>query len=363
MKKAVVKTFEPKKGQRVIAISDIHGNLDVFQKLLKKIVFTEQDILVLVGDMLEKGPRNLDTLHYIMELEKTHQVYAILGNCDMVLLTLIENRENERLRLYLQQRLSTIHEMYRKLGYEFGDATNISEMKRLLCTHFQEEIRWLQKLPHILVAGNYYFAHAALKSENVNENSMQDVIREEAFMEQDHEFTHTVVVGHTPVTLYDTKISQNNPIFDKKKNIISIDGGNVLKLEGQLNALFIPDTTFNEVYYDSMDLLPQAVIMETRSIKEEQDSINVRWSDGAVKILRRENEFSYCKHLSSGHELWILNEVLSNYNGMEWAEEGTDYVLPVIEGDVVSVVRETSRGYLVKRDGRVGWYTGSLKLL
>lgn len=361
--KAVVKTIEPAKGQRVIVISDIHGNLEVFQKLLNKVGFCKDDILILGGDLIEKGPRNLDTMHYMMELSNTYEVYPILGNCETALLSLSKPEENERLRAYLNRRKSTIHEMYHRLGYEIDETTDMAVLKQRLCEHYEEELLWIQKFPHILVAGNYYFAHAALKSENLSENTMQEVIREDAFLEKDHSFSHTVVVGHMPVVLYDEHVYRCNPIFDREKNIISIDGGNVLSVDGQLNALIIEDVWSDQVTYESMDLLPRAIVKETRRPEESQRSINVRWNVGAVEILKQDQEFAYCRHCSTGYELWILKEFLSQVKGTTWAEEGTDYILPVEAGDEVAVVRETSRGYLVKKDGVVGWYDGTLSLL
>jgi hypothetical protein len=45
--------FEP--GRRIIAVSDVHGNLDFFRGLMDQVGLTPSDILVLVGDLLEKG--------------------------------------------------------------------------------------------------------------------------------------------------------------------------------------------------------------------------------------------------------------------------------------------------------------------
>ena len=65
-------------GRRIIAISDIHGNLPFLQNLLRKIRFTKEDILILLGDMLEKGPDNLALASYIMDLCNTHTVYPFV---------------------------------------------------------------------------------------------------------------------------------------------------------------------------------------------------------------------------------------------------------------------------------------------
>ena len=80
--KATVRRISFQDDCRILAISDIHGNLPYLKGLLKRVRFSLNDILVLVGDMMEKGAQSLDTLHYIMELERTHHVYPICGNCD-----------------------------------------------------------------------------------------------------------------------------------------------------------------------------------------------------------------------------------------------------------------------------------------
>lgn len=53
------------KSKRKIVISDIHGNLDLYKRLLIKIDYKpNEDCLILLGDIIEKGPKNLETLHY-----------------------------------------------------------------------------------------------------------------------------------------------------------------------------------------------------------------------------------------------------------------------------------------------------------
>lgn len=77
-------------GRRVLAISDIHGNLPFFRGVLKKAEFTPEDVLVLVGDLFEKGEESLGLLRYLMELGETHTVYPLCGNCDHLDLIFLE---------------------------------------------------------------------------------------------------------------------------------------------------------------------------------------------------------------------------------------------------------------------------------
>lgn len=80
----IVNKINIDKSKRIIAISDIHGNLNLFKKLLRKISYGCNDVLVLVGDLIEKGDRNLDTLRYIMNLSEEREVYVVTGNCDTI---------------------------------------------------------------------------------------------------------------------------------------------------------------------------------------------------------------------------------------------------------------------------------------
>ena len=81
----VVRTqFRP--GQRILMISDIHGHDSVFRRLLKKAAFTKDDALVIVGDLLEKGPFSLDTLFSVHSLSlfrrSTTVALALAEICD-----------------------------------------------------------------------------------------------------------------------------------------------------------------------------------------------------------------------------------------------------------------------------------------
>ena len=60
--RAVVQNIVLPPNRRAFAISDIHGDLDCLKGLLDRIGFSRNDILLLLGDLVEKGPKNLETL-------------------------------------------------------------------------------------------------------------------------------------------------------------------------------------------------------------------------------------------------------------------------------------------------------------
>lgn len=348
--------------QRVIAISDIHGNLEALKALLKKVNYSTKDVLVLLGDIVEKGDESLATLRFVMDLSMSHTVYTICGNCDMICLELLKDNGNEELLRYIVSRKNTlVGEMCRELGIPMNLDMDMLAVKKILREAYAKEIDFILNLPHVLETGNYVFAHAAVYPDRLEEMKPSQVMRADAFMEQGFHFDKYHVVGHWPAVLYCKRIAVCNPRIDEVNKIISIDGGNVLKRDGQLNALIIEDVNKDEFTHEYVDLLKKARILNTQEVGG--DSLNIPWVDSSVQVLRKEKDFSYCEHKSTGYKLWIPNDYLYMKKGEWHTEDITDYQIPVTFGDIVSVTEETSRGYLIKKDGICGWYYGLLEYI
>ncbi len=72
---------------RKIAIGDIHGCAQTFKKLVEKIELGPQDELILLGDLIDRGPDSKGVLDEIMRLrEKGHQVVLVQGNHEEMML-------------------------------------------------------------------------------------------------------------------------------------------------------------------------------------------------------------------------------------------------------------------------------------
>lgn len=71
----------PMKG-RVIAVGDIHGCAWEFERLLEKLALTRQDRLVLLGDLVNRGPDSVR----VIALARAHAHCALLGNHELRLL-------------------------------------------------------------------------------------------------------------------------------------------------------------------------------------------------------------------------------------------------------------------------------------
>ena len=78
-----IERTEFEQGRRVLALSDIHGHLKTLNLALDKARYCPDDILVVVGDMIEKGAQSLGVVRKIMALSQKGTVYALTGNVDM----------------------------------------------------------------------------------------------------------------------------------------------------------------------------------------------------------------------------------------------------------------------------------------
>ena len=103
---------------RTIVISDIHGALRTYQKLLKKIDYKPgKDRLILLGDLVEKGDQSLPTLRFIMKQMEAGSVYPMMGNCDFVAKNVLFSYRLDFLKqVLLNRKNSLIHEMIAEAG-------------------------------------------------------------------------------------------------------------------------------------------------------------------------------------------------------------------------------------------------------
>ena len=361
--RAVVKYLLPSEDGRVLAVSDVHGNLPFLKGLLAKASFSSEDTLILVGDLLEKGPESLNTLRYVMELCRGGNVHVVAGNCDETVLSLLDGDEEQETRIYgylLCRPESILCQMGERLGFTLRCRADMSKLRRLVEEHYGPEIRFLRALPTIIETPRFLFVHGGVPSEkNLTALDAWGCMKNDDFLHQDTHLRKWCVVGHWPVTLYDGSIPSARPIISLEKRVVSIDGGCVLKWDGQLNALVLPRNEGEDFSYFSYDGLPTAVALEKQ--KGSAHSINVRWFENRVTVLERGEEFCRCRHDVSGRELDILTEYILERGNATTCEDSTDYRLQVEPGDVLSVVRRTSRGLLAKKDGVTGWYAGAFR--
>ena len=73
---------------RIIAIGDIHGCHQEFTELLERLELTKDDRLILVGDLINRGPDSCK----VLDLARQHRAISLLGNHELRLLNYRKNK-------------------------------------------------------------------------------------------------------------------------------------------------------------------------------------------------------------------------------------------------------------------------------
>ena len=201
---------------KIFVISDLHGQYDLFLKLLEKINLKREDLLVIMGDICDRGEKSYEIYMKCMKMIKLgYNLKFILGNHEDMLL---EDLEND-----YPLRYETEFSIYRNSKY-----FNKKSMEEWYEENFFKEIKWfvkwLKNCPLIISGNESIFVHAGLDLQTKLEKQERETIlwtREEFWIDEEsvlEEYrSKNIYFGHTP--------NINGRISEKTDKIWDIDCG------------------------------------------------------------------------------------------------------------------------------------------
>ena len=344
--------------QRIIVVSDIHGNGHLLKRLLNELSFSSNDALFLLGDFIERGTNSLETVRYAMSLCKAGNAFALQGNCDTLWDDLTRGLYCMDINAYIDwRRNSLLADMCAELGLDrklMGARKVSDELNRT----YGDVFDWLRALPHIIETENLVFVHAGIDEGDIAAQNAERCVKREAFLEEDVCFDKTVICGHMPLCNYFHITGDRlcyRPLLDRLKNIVAIDGGNAVKRSGQLNAFVLEGAHSYSVYADD---LPMADVCG-----EQEQSVSpssVAWNHREVDLIEEHATTSLCIVKYTGKQLEIPNELLFRENGIVCSDDYTDNRLSLKPGDQVKLLNQGEIECLVKNEGIIGWMNSSL---
>jgi serine/threonine protein phosphatase 1 len=225
-----------KPGARAYAVGDIHGRLDLLDRLLGQI---ERDIearpakrnyIVFLGDLVDRGPQSAEVVERLRRYRPRHARPVFLaGNHEEVLLEILGGRAD------------IIPDWIKFGGAECAASygVDVDRMRRmpeeealaLLRTHVPRgHIEFLESFGDTFSFGDYLFVHAGIRPGiGLDDQARRDLrwIRE-PFLSDAKEHGFVVVHGHTIV-----------PGVEERPNRIGIDTG--AYRSGILTALAVED--------------------------------------------------------------------------------------------------------------------------
>ena len=201
---------------KIFVISDLHGQYDLFLKLLEKINLKREDLLVIMGDICDRGEKSYEIYMKCMKMIKLgYNLKFVLGNHEDMLL---EDLEND-----YPLRYETEFSIYRNSKY-----FNKKSMEEWYKENFFKEIKWLVKwlknCPLIISGNESIFVHAGLDLQTKLEKQERETVlwtREEFWIDEEsvlEEYrSKNIYFGHTP--------NINGRISEKTDKIWDIDCG------------------------------------------------------------------------------------------------------------------------------------------
>lgn len=156
-------------GERVYAVGDVHGRLDLFHELMLRIARDSRargecaTRLVLLGDLIDRGPSSRQLLEVAKRAQQElNQAIVLLGNHEELLLESAYGNASAQ-RAWLQNGGDAT---LRSFGVDPRGLENASaeEIGRTLFEVVGEPlISWLDTLPLHFESGDYFFCHAGVR--------------------------------------------------------------------------------------------------------------------------------------------------------------------------------------------------------
>lgn len=346
---------------RVFIISDIHGNYDLVDQLLKKHnVKLGQDYLLILGDLTLKGPMPLKTLRYVRDLAKYRNVYVLMGNCDETELLILESENLDQFKWFIdyhqQDRMNSLaFDMLRELyGEDYLEKTHYDYVKlqTTLKEHYASEYTFIEQLPHVIETEKYLFVHANVPViVNYELNSYKDYIGGRDLYKKGHNLNKIVVCGHMPTTIFRKNYYCDNILIDDERRMIFIDGGMVVKKGGQLNFCCLVGNNLFQL--DASDRFVKRKTLKSQ--KPTEIAKGTCWPYYKINKLQKDEHFTKCLMPETLEIVNIKNEYLNN-DETSTIDDCPSSLLEVEAGDVVTIIDEELSGYaLAKKAGTIGW--------
>lgn len=227
-------------------MSDIHGNYEKYQQALKAIELQENDILYVLGDVVDRGTGSCKILFDMM---RHFNIIPLLGNHEFMALSvlskLVEEITEDTLENFNQDFVTGM-----LTWFENGGQSTLEEFKTLSPEDRQIILEYLEEFElyeEITVRGqDYILVHAGLenfkKTKRLSDYQLHEIIWAETNYDKVYFEDKILITGHTPVQLLSN--GRNNKIL-KMNNHIAIDCG--CGFHGKLGVLCLD--TMEEMYF------------------------------------------------------------------------------------------------------------------
>ncbi|WP_053600452.1 metallophosphoesterase [Bacillus sp. FJAT-18017] len=231
---------------RKFAISDIHGQFEPLKALLAEAKFNpEQDTLVVVGDMIDRGPQSAEVVRFLKGMQDQHpeNIFVTLGNHE-IMMRRYAFEGNSHMWLYHGGT-----EVIKEFNTEFVTVTERNE-------HFV----WLANLPLYVMDEEHFFTHAGIDPFEPLANQKEDVTfmqLRQLYLQPANAMTkrignRKIVHGHTPY-----------PFVYQTERFVSCDTGASIFKEGKLSLADLTNNVYFSCETETLHITKQGIRLIT----------------------------------------------------------------------------------------------------
>lgn len=179
---------------RVLAIGDVHGMYEKLIKLMDKIRFNpDEDMLIFLGDYIDRGPDPGRCLQYIFALQQQYPdvVVCLMGNHEVMMSSYFMQKRGSYNNLIVD---------YAGSWLDNGGLETLKQLDEMDADTKEELLQWVMNLPVKYQYQDYFFCHAGVDPDVplAVQNEFDMLWRRQQWWEQ-YKGEDTLVVGHTPV--------------------------------------------------------------------------------------------------------------------------------------------------------------------
>lgn len=179
---------------RVLAIGDVHGMYEKLIKLMDKIRFNpDEDLLIFLGDYIDRGPDPGRCLQYIFALQQQYPdvVVCLMGNHEVMMSSYFIQKRGSYNNLIVD---------YAGSWLDNGGLETLKQLDEMDADTKEELLQWVMNLPVKYQYQDYFFCHAGVDPDVplAVQNEFDMLWRRQQWWEQ-YKGEETLVVGHTPV--------------------------------------------------------------------------------------------------------------------------------------------------------------------
>ena len=211
----------------IYVMSDIHGQYDAYIKMLEKINFSEEDDLIILGDILDRGPK---PIAIILDIMKRPNVTVLAGNHEVMACEcfglLLQDITCESVASFNEDMIEKVSNWFLNGGrtttdelHKYDKQTKRKIVEFIADFELYDEVEINGKTYILVHAGLGHFA----PDKQLWEYELDELVWERPDYEEAYFDDKFVITGHTP-----TMHIEGNPrpgYIYQKNNHIAIDCG------------------------------------------------------------------------------------------------------------------------------------------